>query len=69
MLVHQSKDNRLDDFNREPGHAAYMMGKDLDWPTILVEIDNSLVQSAIKVPDCRFFIPNNSNNATSDIVV
>jgi hypothetical protein len=69
MLLHQRLDNRRDDFNCEPGCAAYMISKYLDWPTICVKVVESLVKSVIEVPDSRIFKPTNSNNATSDIGV
>jgi hypothetical protein len=68
-LVHERKDDSLDDFSHNPGRAAYMKGHSLDWPTTLEEVIHSRLQSFIDVPYRKAFIETNRSSAASDIRV
>lgn len=69
MLVHQRKDDGLDEFDSDPGWAAYMSSNSFDWPTALVKVGHSLIQSVIIVPYREVLAPTNHYNTTSDVVI
>ena len=69
-LVHERKDDRLDDFSHNnPGREAYRKGHSLDWPKALEEVIHSRIQSFINVPYRKAFIETNRNSAAADISV
>ena len=69
MLAHQGKGERLDDFGVDPGRTAYMSSNSPDWQTLVVKVDNSTIESQIKVPHRKVFQENDENVTASRVDV
>jgi hypothetical protein len=69
ILVHEGIKDRLDDVYIDRGWAASMSSNSLDWPTVLLEVGNSIIQSVIEIPHGDIFQPINKNNTTTRVRV
>jgi hypothetical protein len=69
ILARQGKGDRLNDFGKKRGGTAFMSSNSSDWPTLVVKVDNSTIESQIKIPHRKVFQKTDKNITASSVII